>query len=50
MKRSVVRRLFARLIPSRVKRVMEDRIFYVIFNSSRVTNDAYGWRPDSKEE
>ena len=22
-----------------------DRVFYVIFNMTRVTNDSYGWRP-----
>ena len=38
----------ARLVPKRLRRVIENRVFYAIFNSSRVTNDAYGWRPDEE--
>jgi hypothetical protein len=26
-------------------RIFEDRIFYAIFQVTRVTNDHYGWRP-----
>ncbi|MFT5681933.1 MAG: hypothetical protein ACI8RZ_002851 [Myxococcota bacterium] len=39
-----------RLIPARLLRVVEDRIFYGIFNVTRVMNDHYGWRPPDPEE
>ena len=29
-------------IPQRWRKMLEDRIFYAIFQSTRVTNDAYG--------
>ena len=29
-------------------RKIENRIFYVIFQTTRVTNDNYGWKPSSK--
>ena len=35
----------ARILPTRVRKALDDRIFYVVFNLTRVTNDAYGWRP-----
>jgi len=44
----VGRRVGARL-PRFVSRNLEDRVFYVIFNLTRVTNDAYGWRPPEDE-
>ena len=31
-------------------RGIEDRIFYGIFNVTRVMNDHYGWRPEAEEE
>lgn len=34
-----------RLLPARVVKALEDRFFYAVFQSTRVTNDAYGWRP-----
>lgn len=34
-----------RALPARVRKNLEDRLFYVIFQSTRVENDAYGWRP-----
>ena len=40
------RSLFAKLIPRRVRELLERRVFYAVFNTTRVTNDAYGWRPD----
>lgn len=41
--RAVVRRL-----PARVRRGLDDRLFYAIFQVTRVENDAYGWRPSPK--
>lgn len=38
-------RLAARLLPAGVKKRVEDRIFYAVFQVTRVENDAYGWRP-----
>lgn len=38
--RAVVRRL-----PVRLKKALDDRLFGAIFQVTRVTNDAYGWRP-----
>lgn len=38
-------RVVSRALPARVKKRVEDRIFYAIFQVTRVTNDAYGWRP-----
>jgi len=43
-------RLLKRITPPRLRRFAEDRIFYAIFNSTRVTNDAYGWRPEDEEK
>jgi len=33
-------------LPGRVRKKLEDRFFGAIFQVTRVTNDAYGWRPD----
>lgn len=33
-------------LPGRVRENLEDRFFGAIFQVTRVTNDAYGWRPD----
>ena len=32
-------------LPGGLKKGLEDRAFYVIFQKTRVENDAYGWRP-----
>ena len=37
-------------IPSAIKQKLEDRLFYAIFQTTRVTNDAYGWRPKPSEQ
>ena len=34
------------MIPRRLREFLERRVFYAVFNTTRVTNDAYGWRPD----
>ena len=34
-----------RALPGRVRKGLEDRMFFVIFQKTRVENDAYGWRP-----
>ena len=39
-----------RLLPTRIRRRIEDRVFYGIFNVTRVMNDHYGWRPPEQEE
>ena len=33
-----------------LRRGLEKRLFYAIFQVTRVTNDHYGWRPDKDEE
>lgn len=38
--RAVVSRL-----PTGLRRRLDDRLFGAIFQATRVTNDAYGWRP-----
>lgn len=38
-----------RRVPGGVRKQVEDRVFYAIFQSTRVTNDAYGWRPAAPE-
>jgi len=35
------------LVPARLRRAVADRLFYAIFHTTRVTNDAYGWRPEA---
>lgn len=40
------RRLLA-VLPTRAVRALEDRLFYSVFQVTRVTNDAYGWRPET---
>lgn len=39
-----------RALPDRARRSLDDRVFYAIFNLTRVTNDNYGWRPGSGED
>lgn len=41
----VVRRVFHAL-PASAQRRVESRFFGSVFQATRVTNDAYGWRPD----
>ncbi len=36
------------LLPGAVKKNLEDRLFWVIFQRTRIENDAYGWRPPEK--
>jgi len=38
-------RAVSRVLPGRVKKRIEDGVFYFIFQKTRVENDAYGWRP-----
>ena len=33
-----------------VRKTLEQRIFYAIFQVTRVTNDHYGWRPQNTED
>ena len=33
----------------KLKKKLWDRFFYAVFQSTRVTNDAYGWRPTDKK-
>jgi hypothetical protein len=40
-----VARALTRVAPRGLLRNVEDRLFYVIFQRTRVENDAYGWRP-----
>jgi hypothetical protein len=40
-------RAIGRRVPRSVRRSVEDRVFYVIFQRTRVENDAYGWRPST---
>ena len=34
----------------RAGKKIENRIFYVVFQVTRVTNDHYGWDPEKEEE
>jgi hypothetical protein len=38
-------RVLVRVLPRGILRAVEDRVFYAIFQKTRVENDAYGWRP-----
>jgi hypothetical protein len=40
-----VARGLARVLPSRLRKALDDRFFGAVFHATRVTNDAYGWRP-----
>jgi hypothetical protein len=40
-------RVLVRLMPAVLRRRLDDRLFGAIFQVTRVTNDAYGWRPDT---
>jgi len=37
------------VFPVGVRKKMAERFYYSIFQSTRVTNDAYGWRPEKEE-
>ena len=37
-------RQVAKRLPAGLKRAIEDRVFGAIFQVTRVTNDAYGWK------
>jgi hypothetical protein len=39
-----------RTLPAPLRRMLEDRVFYAVFQSTRVTNDNYGWRPEEEEK
>jgi hypothetical protein len=45
----VVGRGLGRLLPAPIRRQVEDRVFFSVFQVTRVTNDAYGWRPEGEE-
>lgn len=34
-----------RALPARARKGVEDRVFWAVFQRTRVENDAYGWRP-----
>jgi hypothetical protein len=36
---------FWSVTPELIRKQVQNRIFYAIFQGTRVTNDAYGWRP-----
>ena len=42
------RRAFALLSPA-ARREVEDRVFRAVFHGTRITNDAYGWRPPGRQ-
>lgn len=39
-----------RRLPQGIRRGLDDRLFSVIFQVTRVTNDHYGWRPEEAGE
>jgi len=50
--RAVVRvgRVSWSALPAAARKSLEDRVFYAIFQKTRVENDAYGWRPPQPGE
>lgn len=38
-------RAVVRAVPPKWRKRIEDRFFYAVFQTTRVTNDAYGWKP-----
>ena len=38
-----------RMLPEPVRRAVANRIFYSLFQSTRIMNDNYGWRPGDPE-
>ncbi|NOY25796.1 MAG: hypothetical protein GXP62_07965 [Oligoflexia bacterium] len=45
-----VGRAGAAILPPRLRKKLEDRFFFAVFNLTRVTNDAYGWRPRDDDQ
>lgn len=43
-------RLVVRAVPVGVRKKLEDRVFGAVFHLTRVTNDAYGWRPKPDQQ
>lgn len=43
-----VGRLAWRALPEAARRRLEQRFFGAVFQVTRVTNDAYGWRPEDE--
>jgi len=43
-------RLVKKSIPRPVRKVLKERVFYAVFHMTRITNDAYGWRPPEEQE
>lgn len=41
------RRAYSLLSPA-ARRDVEDRVFRAVFHGTRITNDAYGWRPPAR--
>ena len=37
-------------VPTRLKKKADDSLFSTVFQVTRVTNDAYGWRPPPKSK
>ena len=42
----ISRRVY-RVLPAAARTGLESRFFGTVFQTTRVTNDAYGWRPDA---
>ena len=42
-------RAVVRSLPRRWVKALDDRLFGAIFQATRVTNDAYGWKPERPE-
>lgn len=42
-------RLAQRMLPAPARRIIVDRVFYSIFQTTRIMNDNYGWRPGNPE-
>ena len=45
-----VGRLSLRVVPGRIRKSVDDRFFYAVFNLTRVTNDHYPMRARSKQD
>ena len=51
-KKNILRRIGGRLVkvlPSAIRESALNRLFYAVFQVTRVTNDAYGWKPEPEE-
>ena len=42
-------KLAFKVLPRGIRKDVEDRFFSAVFQMTRVTNDAYGWRPDQTD-